>query len=245
MDGVAEAALVLDQLLQLVERAAGPALDPGPPQVDQLLGRRGRRKSGQALAHHHGDRLLDRSVGAIGDLVELAAMELVVEHGRQIMRHPLHAPGADRLDAGLLDRLEHRARLLPARNQPAMHEGVVAGHAQGDRIGVAAHDGGVGARELAGRLGQTRLAAHHAGPLGGKRHFELGMARDRAQAAGHRALERLGRGFLAGAFGLAVGRHQKSISVSFPRRPCSPPPASEASGGEGLGVGGAAGTEQA
>ena len=36
VDGVAEAALVLDQLLQPVERAAGAVLDQRPPQVDQL-----------------------------------------------------------------------------------------------------------------------------------------------------------------------------------------------------------------
>src|SRR5262249_37907118 len=71
--GVAEPALVPDRLLQLVGRAAGAAFDPRPPQVDQAPRRRRRRHAGQALAHHHGDRLLDRRVGTVGDLVEFAA----------------------------------------------------------------------------------------------------------------------------------------------------------------------------
>ena len=72
-----------------------------------LRGRR-RRLTGQALAHHHGDRLLDRRIGAVGDFVELAAMKAVVEHGGEILRHARHAARADRLDARLFDRLEHR-----------------------------------------------------------------------------------------------------------------------------------------
>ena len=166
MDDVAEAALVLDQLLQPVEIAAGALLDERPPQIDQLARRRRRRLAGEPLAHHHGDRVLDRRVGAVGDVVELAAMELVVEHRGEILRDALHAPRADRLDARLLDRLEHRARLLAARHLPAMHRRIVAGELQRDRIGVAAHDRGVRCVELARRLGQPRLAARDAGPLG-------------------------------------------------------------------------------
>ena len=86
-----------------------------------------------------------------------------------------------------------------------MHAGVVAGELQRDRIGVAAHDRGVLRVELARRLGQARLAAGDAGPLGREGDFELGLARDRAQAAGDRALERLGRRFLGGrVFGLML-----------------------------------------
>ncbi len=77
---------------------------------------------GQPLAHHQRDGLLDRSIGAIRDLIELAAMETVVEHGREVFRNAGHSARADRLDARLLDRLEHGARLLPSRHQLAMHE---------------------------------------------------------------------------------------------------------------------------
>ena len=88
-------------------------------------------------------RVLDRRIGAVGDFVELAAMEAVVEHGGEILRHARHAARADRLDARLLDRIEHRARLLAAGHQPAMDRRVVAGELQRDRVGVAAHDRGI------------------------------------------------------------------------------------------------------
>jgi len=87
------------------------------------------------------------------------------------------------------DRLEHRARLLAARNQPAMHRRVMAGHAQGDRIGVAAHDGGVGARELARR---ARAGAPCRPPCRAARPRTTPRARDAARSragSGDRALE--------------------------------------------------------
>ena len=133
VDGVAEARLVFDQPFEPVEIAAGAILDQRAPQLDELLRRRRRRLPGQALAHHQRDRLLDRRIGAVGDLVELAAMEAVVEHGGQVARHAGHAARADRLDARLLDRLEHRARLLAARHQLAMHHRIVTGELERDR----------------------------------------------------------------------------------------------------------------
>ena len=186
-----------------------------------LRGRR-RRLAGQPLAHHHGDGVLDRRVGAVGDLVELAAMKLVVEHGGEIALHAHHALGADRLDAGLLDRLEHRAGLLAAGHQAPMHRRIVAGELERRGIGMAAHDRGVLPGQLARRLGQPRLAADQAGPLGGERHVELRLARDRAQAARHRALERLGRAILRRRLGLDVGGHRVVSVSSAPRSPTIP-----------------------
>ena len=70
---------------------------------------------------------------------------------------------------------------------------VVTGKPQRNRVGIAAHDGRFGARQFARRLRQPRLAAHQARALGREGHFQLGLARNRAQRAGNRALERLGR----------------------------------------------------
>ena len=145
--------------LEPVEAAPGAVLDQRTPQVDELAGRRRRRLAGEALAHHQRDRVLDRRVGAVGDLVELAAVEAVVEHGGEVFRDALHAARADRLDARLLDRVEHRARLLAARHQAAVHGRIVTGEPERDRIGVAAHDRGVLPAELARRLRQPHLAA--------------------------------------------------------------------------------------
>ena len=145
-------------------------------------------------------RVLDRRVGAVGDVVELAAMEAVVEHGGEICRDAVHAARADRLDARLLDRIEHRARLLAARHELAMHRRIVTGEPQRDGVGVAAHDRGLALGEPARRLRQPRLAAGEAGPLGGEADLDARLAGDRAQAAGDRALERLGRRFLGGSW---------------------------------------------
>ena len=156
--------------------------------------------------------VLDRRVGAVGDLVELAAMEAVVEHGGQILGDAGHAARADRLDARLLDRVEHRARLLAAGHELAVHVGIVTGELERDRVGMAAHDRGFLARELARRLRQPRLAADHAGTLGGVGDLQLGLARDRAQAAGHRALERLGRRFPDAGLRFDVRGHLQSLA---------------------------------
>ena len=120
-------------------------------------------------------------------------MKAVVEHGGEIVRDAGHAARADRLDAGLLDGVEHRARGLPPGTSLRCTLGIVAGELERDGVGVAAHDRGLLRGQLARRLGQPRLAADHAGALGGESDLELGLARDRAQAAGDRALERLGR----------------------------------------------------
>ena len=142
-------------------------------------------------------------------------MKAVVEHRREIVRHPLHAPCADRLDARLLDRLEHGAGLLAAGLQAAVDRRVVTGESQRDRVGMAAHDRGLGGIELARGLRQPRLAADDAGALGREADFQIGLLRDRAHAARHRALERLGRAFLRGRLRFDVGGHDSSVVLAL------------------------------
>ena len=217
VNDIAELALVVDIVLETIELTPGAALDEAPPQVDEPARRRRWWHAGEAFADQHRHRFLDRRIGAVGNFVKLAAMELVVEHRRQVLGDTLHAPGADRLDPGLLYRFEHRPRLLADRQQTAVDGVVVAGHAQRDRVGMAAHDRGFRRGELARRLGQSRLAADHAGPLGGERDLELRLARDRAQAAGDGALERLGRRFLRGNLGFDVCRHHNTLVIQTRR----------------------------
>ena len=134
------------------------------------------------------DRLLDRRIGPIGDLVELAAVKSVVEHGGEIFRHAGHAPRADRLDARLLDRLEHRARLLAAGHEFAMHRRIVAGELEREPVGVPAHDRGFLRVELARRFRQPDLAAGDARALGGELDLELRLfPRSRADSRSPRA----------------------------------------------------------
>ena len=207
VDGIAEAPLVFEQPFEAIEAAPGAILDERTPELDELPGCGRRRLAGQTLAHQHRDRILDRRIGAVGDLVELAAVEAVVEHGREILRHAVHAAGADRLDPRLLDGVEHRARLLSARSQAAMHGRIMAGELERDRIGMAAHDRGILPAELARRLRQPHLLAGEPRPLGGKRDLEVRLPGDRAQATRDRALERLGRAFLRRGLALGVRGH--------------------------------------
>ena len=149
----------------------------------------------QSLSHHQSDRFLDGRIRPVGDLVEFAAVEPVIEHGRQIPGNARHAAGANRLDTSLLDRLEEGARLLAARHKPPMHQRIMAGELERDRIGVAAHDRGIRSAELSRRFGQAYLSGHNTRAFGGECHREVRLAGDRAQAPCDRAFERLGRGF--------------------------------------------------
>ena len=81
---VAEAGLVVDQLFEAVEVLASALLEQRAPKLDQAARRRRRRHAGQPLAHQHGKRFLDRRIGTIRHLVELAAMKAVVDHGGEI-----------------------------------------------------------------------------------------------------------------------------------------------------------------
>ena len=216
MHGVAEFRLILGEAIEPVEPRADLVFQHRTPQVDHLARGRGRREAGQALAHQHRQRVRQRRVGAVGDLVELAAMEMIVEHRGEIFRNPRHPPRAERLDPRLLDRFEHAARLRISRHQLAVHFRIVAGELQRDRIGVAAHDGGIAPGHLARRLRQPRLARRQAGALGGERHFKLRRFRDRAQAGRHRALERLGRRFLRSGAEFGVRRRHRDLTARRP-----------------------------
>ncbi len=196
MHEIAELGLVLGDAAQLIEPGADLVFQHRPPEVDHLFRSRRRRKAGQPLTHQHCQRIRQRRVGAVGDLVVLAAVEMIVEHRGEVLGHARHPARSDCLDTGLLDCLEHAARLRISRHQLAVHLGIVAGELQRDRIGVAAHDRRIPLGHLACGLRQPRLARRQPRTLGRERHVQFGRFRDRAQARGHGALERFGRGFL-------------------------------------------------
>ena len=153
-------------------------------------------------------RVFDRRVGAVGDLVVFAAMKAVVEHGGEILLHTAHAPRSDRLDAGLFDRFEYRARLLAARDELAMHGRVVTGEPQRDRVGMTAHDGRFPLVEPPRRFRQPHFVGGKPGALGSEGDLDITLAGDRAHANPDRALERLGRRLLGRSFWFDVGGHR-------------------------------------
>ena len=195
VDGLREGLLVLHRRAELVEIAPDAFLDPRAPQVDDALAALRRTHPGEALAHHHRQRLLERRILAPRHLGQPGAHETVVQHGSEVAGDAFHAARADRLDAGLLDGIETGAASRRLRHQAAVDVAVVAGETQRHRVGVAAHDRRVARIELARRLGQARLDAFGRGdearPLGRVGHLEVGRPGERAHAAGHCALERL------------------------------------------------------
>ena len=99
--------------------------------------------------------------------------------------------------------VKDRAGGLILWRQAAVHIVVVAGEFERQRIGVAAHDGGLSRGELARGLRQAGLCglarSYERGAFGGEGDFKLARARHGAHAPGDGALERLLRGFaLAG-----------------------------------------------
>ena len=144
------------------EVGAGALLDPVAPQVDDLLAAGRRLEAGQALADHERDGVLERRVGAVGDLLVVAAVVAVLEHGRDVVAAARHAVGADRLDAGLLGRVEDAARVGAFRHPLAVDARVVAGLTQREAVGMAARDGDVPLAHPARRLGQAHPVAGHA-----------------------------------------------------------------------------------
>ncbi len=216
MHEIAEPRLVLGDAAELVEPSADLVFQHRPPEVDHLFRGRRRREARQPFAHQHRQRVRQRRIGAVGDLVIFAAMEMIVEHRGQVLCNARHPARADRLDARLLHRLEYAARLRISRYQLAVHLGIVTGELERDRVGMAAHDGRIAFGHLAGRLRQPRLARRETRTLGRKRHFQLRRPCDRTQARGYRALERLGRGFLGSGTEFGVGCRHCHLTAVVP-----------------------------
>jgi hypothetical protein len=223
LHGFGEAALILDGGAETIEIGPGAVLDPLSPQLDDGAGVNGRGRAGQALAHHHGDGLVERRVLAAHRRLRPGAGEFLVEHGVEIGGDAFHAPRADGLDAGLLDRIEYGAGRWPLRDITPMHGVVVAGETQRHRIGVTTqHRGGLGV-ELARRLGQAGAGAlAHADKrrlVGSKAHLQRRRAGERAHGAGDGALEGLLRGLASGR-GLAVGQNGHAPNITAARGRC-------------------------
>jgi hypothetical protein len=93
----------------------------GRQRSTRLAGSGRRRLAGQRLARQQADGLGERRLAALGDARNSrAARQCSLERRREVLRHAGHAPGADRLDPRLLDRLEDR-RAPPRRSAPREH----------------------------------------------------------------------------------------------------------------------------
>ena len=195
--------LALDMFTHFVEFGADFFLDRVAPQIDTGLGGGRRLQAGEPLAHHHGQRIGQRRIGLIGDLVVIAAVIFVIEHGAYIARNALHAARADGLDAGLFHRIKHLFCLVALRGQFAMQGLIVTSQTQRHGIAITAHDRRIMGRQATGRLGQAGALIHQRGAIGGIGDFEIRTPRQSTHRHGHRPLERFGGCFFR-LCGLAI-----------------------------------------
>ena len=193
----AEGLLVEDELGHAVEHACRALLDEGAPEIDDgaRLGRRGLAR--EPLAHQESERVLDRRLGAVGRLAEAAPLVALLDAGGEIGRHPLHALRPDRLDAGLLDRLEHGARLDARRRERSVQAWVVTGDGQRRGIGVTPDHGDLGFGWNARGLRDAGRLAGKPGRLAREHHLDAGVAGNGAGGKRHRPLERVERRLFA------------------------------------------------
>ena len=179
------------------EIAAGAFLDPVAPELDDLAARGRRRIAGQPFAHHQRDGVLERRVGAVGDLVVVAAVIAVLEHGGEVARHAAHAARAERLDPRLLDGVEDGAGVLALGRWARWTDGSWQARRSAIESPMPRVMATSRAVSLRGGSGRRALWPDEQRPVGGEADLEVGLAGNRAHAAGDRPLERLGRGFLA------------------------------------------------
>jgi hypothetical protein len=121
-----------------------------------------------------------------------------LEHRLEIGRDPHHAPGAQRLNPGLLNRLKDRARQGRTRRTPAVHRIVMIAQAQSQAVGGAAQLGGLLGRKVARRVWQAHPRAAHTCRLRPEADSHVVALGNRAQRRCRRPLEDLGRRILLG-----------------------------------------------
>ena len=189
---LAEGILVRDGCLQTIEVAADSLFKIVPPKIGQVLGRAGDGASGDALAHDHRHGFSEWRFGLFGDVVEVRAVVFVLQHMRDVIAHAGHGDRADRLDTGLLDRIEDRARFCLFRHVTTVGRSVMQRLAQGHRVADPSRDRHVARGRLARQVRQPRSLAGQSRTLVRERHLEFRIARDRTHTTRKRTLERLG-----------------------------------------------------
>jgi len=170
----------------------GLVLDEGAPQLDQLLAAPGRRAAGQLLAHHQRQGVFQRGVLPVANLGQVGAGIFVLQHRADIVGDAGHGARADRLDARLLQGVEHGTRLLALRRQPGMDAHVVAGAPERQGIADAAGDRHVVLRGLLRQFGQAGAAAGQRRLVLGEADLQLLVAGDGAHGDRQRTLEAVG-----------------------------------------------------
>ena len=191
----AEGGLILGGLFQPCEGLGALFLDEWPPHIDHALGTGRRREAGELLAHHQGQRLLDRRLALLGDLGVAAVRELVLDLGGEVVGHARHAHGADGFDARALGRLEHGTRRAGTRRQAVVQLRIMPGRRQREAVGPAADDRDLLGRGHARGFRQLHVLAVELRLARRVRDLHFALAGDGARGKPKHPLEWLGGGF--------------------------------------------------
>ena len=151
----AKGLLVLELGRQAVEVSARPSARPisarGRPAARRSCGI---GDAGQLLAHHQRQRFRERRVVLVLDFGEVGLGVFVVQHLVDVAGHAGHGAAAERLDAGLLERIEDGAGLGLCRRALGVDARIVAGAPHRHGVALAAGDGDVAARRPARQFGK-------------------------------------------------------------------------------------------
>ena len=186
----------------------------------------GRGLAGQAFARDQAERRGQRQLVLARHAVVALGLAFLRELGAQVRGHAGHELRPNGLDAHLLERIEHLARLAPAGDARCVERFVVGAQAEGGGVGRAAQLRHLGRRQGACGQRQAHALARHTRRAGLEGDLYLGVGmRDGAQRAGGGALELflarevlLGhRGPSDGAVGPAVLQDARASSAT-PRR---------------------------
>ena len=151
--------LVMDLACQIGEGVCGTPIEPIPPQVEHA-GRHGRSSvSAKGFASVESDGFRQRHVICRRGAREALPAATLIDRRGQVARRARHVARAPGFHPRLLQRIEYGARLRATPRQPGMHRRVVMALAQGQGIGLAADEGGLGGGQVAPRHWQLGVAA--------------------------------------------------------------------------------------
>ena len=174
---------------ELGHRGLGAFVQRAAPLFEDALGGGGGGLAGDALARQHGECCVQRQLVLAGHPVVAFGLAFLVQADVQVMRDAFHVLGADVLDADILQRVEHFARLLAGGHAGGMGAFIVVAQLERQCIGLAAQLGHLGRRKGAGGQRQASALAGEASGAGLEGDLDFGDLRDGAQRAGGGALE--------------------------------------------------------
>jgi hypothetical protein len=181
--------LVVEHEAERIEVAAGVLLDPARDQLEPAPGRVRRRLPGQPLAHLEAERGGERHLGPVAGAGDRIGAHPHLDGPSQVGAYALHRPRPERLDPGLLDRVEHRAGDLVGGRAAGVHRRIVMPELQRRRVGITPRLGDLALGQRPSRHRHFHILARRGRRVGGEAELKLRLARDRPRRAGQHLAE--------------------------------------------------------